>query len=423
MVSWSVETLFLALVVIGVLCALYVAVKAFQQSPRWGALFVLSPAAFYFLSLYAGWLIAGVVVMAAQFYYVKQPYNWKTWGRIYVYMVICWAGATSITARDGRLLPFMAAQAPSVEQAGAAVSTASESFLPVDGGRIWYRTSGSGSGIPVILVHGGPGAGSFSLKPLEALGEERLVVRYDQLGAGKSDRMTDGASMTVERFVGELDSLRATLGHERVHLLGHSWGAAVALEYALANRERVASLILSGPLVSAPVWIRNTRRLVATLPAEAQQAIASSEESGDYDSPDYQAAMREFADRYVSRRPIEVDLDSARRTFGVSSYHRMWGPSEFTVTGTLKRYDATRRLRGVSVPTLFTVGEHDEADTASVRAFSQRVPGARLAIIPDAAHTTMWDNPDELLRVVREFLRTVEAPVPEAAASAASPAP
>lgn len=66
-----------------------------------------------------------------------------------------------------------------------------ESMLPVTGGRIWYKVSGTGTGTPVILVHGGPGMGSFYMKSMEGLGDDRPVVRYDQLGAGKSDRMTD----------------------------------------------------------------------------------------------------------------------------------------------------------------------------------------------------------------------------------------
>ena len=54
-----------------------------------------------------------------------------------------------------------------------------ESHLPVPDGRIWYKVSGGGSGTPVILLHGGPGYSSFYLKPFEALGDDRPVVRYD----------------------------------------------------------------------------------------------------------------------------------------------------------------------------------------------------------------------------------------------------
>jgi alpha/beta hydrolase fold len=96
--------------------------------------------------------------------------------------------------------------------------TPGEAMLRVADGRIWYKITGTGRGTPVILLHGGPGYSSFYLKPFEALGDDRPVVRYDQLGGGKSDRITDTALFTIDHFVRELDSLRAHLGCQRVHL-------------------------------------------------------------------------------------------------------------------------------------------------------------------------------------------------------------
>lgn len=411
MVSWSLETLVLALYVITILCSIYIAVKAMQaRSFAWAPVFLLGPVVFWFLSGYVGALIAGLLVIAAQFWYVKQPYNWGTWGRIYVYVVLCWAGSTVVTSRERGWVPERWLGEPEVMQAAAPVPTATEALLDVDGGRIWYRRSGTGQGTPVVLVHGGPGFGSFYLKPLEALGDERPVIRYDQLGAGRSDRATDATLFTIERYVAELESLRAALGVERMHVVGHSWGSQLAFEYYRAHPERVASLTLASPSLSVPQWTRNARRLLATISEESQRVIAETEATADYDSPDYQRAVEEFYARYVWLRPVQADLDSSMAAFGQPSYAHMWGPSEFTVTGTLRSYDATRQLRRIAVPTLYAVGEVDEADTATVRRFASLTPGARFAVIPDAAHILTWDNPDETLRVVREFLRAVDVP-------------
>lgn len=426
LVSWSVETLLLALIVIGVLCALYVAVKAFQQSPKWGVLFALGPALFYGIMLYAGWLVAGLVVMATQLYFVRQPYNWKSWGRIYVYMVLCWAGGTWITGRESGWLPFRSTDAAAqVAQAGASRGpAATEDFLPMEGGRIWYRKVGTGTGLPVIVVHGGPGLGSFHLKAFEALGDERAVVRYDQLGAGRADRAVDTALFTMPRYARELDSLRAALGFEKVHLIGHSLGAMLAFEYYQANPQRVASLTLTSPILDTPAWVRATRELIKTLPDTLQQAIAASETSGDYDSPDYHTAAYDFSTRYIWRRPIEVELDSMKKSLGIDPYWHMWGPSDFTVTGTLRDVSVTRRLRRIAVPTLYTVGQYDALDSAMVRRYSTLTPGAQFALITDAAHTATWDNPEEIVRVVRRFLAGVETPAaPDSAARADSTPP
>jgi proline iminopeptidase len=90
----------------------------------------------------------------------------------------------------------------------------------------------------------------------------------------------------------------------------------------------------------------------------------------------------------------------------------MQGPSEFTITGTIKNYNGTGFLSQVKVPLLFTVGEFDEAHPPTIRKQASLAVGARFAIIPGAAHVTSWDNPAENTRVVREFLRSAEATPP-----------
>jgi proline iminopeptidase len=280
-----------------------------------------------------------------------------------------------------------------------------EAMLPVDGGRIWYRITGTGPGTPVILLHGGPGYSSYYLKPFEELGDDRPVVRYDQLGGGKSDRTADTTLFTIDHFVRELDSLRAHLGCGRVHLLGHSWGTILAVEYYRAHPEHVASLVLASAALDIPAWERNARRLVGTLPDSAQRAIRTREADGRFDAPDYQAALGDFYARYVWRHPVQADLDSLLATVNEGIYNYMQGPSEFTITGTLKSYDATSRLGSIKVPTLYTVGEFDEADPPTIRHFAELTPSAEVVVLAGAAHLTPWDAREENVRVVRAFLR------------------
>ena len=307
------------------------------------------------------------------------------------------AGAPSASVQSGGQPPGPAALPPG------------EAYLPVPDGRIWYKVSGPGAGTPVILLHGGPGYSSFYLKPFEALGDDRPVVRYDQLGGGKSDRITDTTLFAIAHFVRELDSLRAHLGYPKVHLLGHSWGTILAVEYYRAHREHVASLTLASAALDIPAWERNTRRLVGTLSDSAQRAIRTRERQGRFDAPDYQAALEEFYGRYVWRHPVQADLDSLMSTVNEGIYNYMQGPSEFTITGTLKRYDGTRLLKDVTVPTLYTVGEFDEADPRTIKRFAQMTPGAQVVVLPGAAHLTPWDARDESIRTVRAFLRAADS--------------
>src|SRR5207249_8033374 len=95
--------------------------------------------------------------------------------------------------------------------------------VEVEGGRVRYRILGEGERT-LVLLHGGPGGGSLYLRPLARLaGPDRRVVLYDQLGCGESDRPDDPSLWRADRFVGELETLRAHLGLEAFDLYGHSW--------------------------------------------------------------------------------------------------------------------------------------------------------------------------------------------------------
>jgi len=243
---------------------------------------------------------------------------------------------------------------------------------------------GNGPGTPLIVIHGGPGSTSYGLKPWAALGDERPVIRYDQLGSGKSDHPTDTTLFTVERYVQELQALRDSLGLAEVHLYGRSWGAMLVEAYMGTSPAGVRSVVLSSPLVTTAQWERDADSLLKTLPDSVQRVIARHEAAGT------------------------TDTDSAAKSHGDLEYQYMWGPSEFTATGTLKHFDATEWIRNLKVPTLFVTGEFDEATPASTEMFSKMVPGAEFQVIPNSGHSTENDNPDALLKVVREFLRRVE---------------
>ncbi len=166
--------------------------------------------------------------------------------------------------------------------------------------------------------------------------------------------------------------------------------------------------MLASPALDIPAWLENARALLATLPDSMQEAVRLREEEGNFEAPDYQAALNEFYGRYVWLRPDPADLDSLFATYSPAVYGYMWGPSEFTGIGTLRDYDATGFLPEVSVPVLYTVGEFDEADPETVRRFASLTPDARVVVIPDAAHTTGWDNPEADVAAVRGFLREVD---------------
>jgi proline iminopeptidase len=285
-----------------------------------------------------------------------------------------------------------------------------EDYVQVPGGRVWYRIVGSGSATPLLVLHGGPGATHHYLKPLAALADERPVIFYDQLGSGRSDRPSDTTLWRVERFVEELAAVRQALGLEEIHLLGHSWGTMLAVEYLLAHPQSgVRSLILASPSLDISRWLADADTLLRTLPDSSRAIIERHEAAGTTSDPAYQAAVTEYYRLYLARRlPWGPDTDSTFQLMGTEVYNYMWGPSEFTSTGTLRTYDATPRLGELRLPVLFTTGRYDEAMPGTVAFYQTLVPGARLTVLNESAHLTMQDEPERYVQIIREFLRDVE---------------
>ena len=118
---------------------------------------------------------------------------------------------------------------------GRADALPDDGFVDVPGGRIAFRVIGESEGIPVLIIHGGPGSRSCTYPSTFAgVAATRPVVMYDQLDSGHSDRMIDlKRDAVLSRFVAEVASIRAELGLREVHLVGQAWGVAVALEYLL----------------------------------------------------------------------------------------------------------------------------------------------------------------------------------------------
>jgi proline-specific peptidase len=284
-----------------------------------------------------------------------------------------------------------------------------EGYIDVDGGKVWYRIVGSGTATPLLTLHGGPGIPSAYLNPLEVLSDERPVIFYDQLGCGKSPAETDSTDWTLDNFVKRLGQVRAALGLDEVYLYGHSWGSMMAVEYLLTNPTGVKGVILAGPALNIKLWVADANELLGTLSEARQEIIKTNEEAGTFDAPEYQEAVQIFYEKYVAcHLPWSEDLVTAFSTMNTELYTYVCGPSEFSITGTLKDYDITGRLGEINVPALVVAGEYDIVSVSSAEYYASLIPDAEVAIVPDAAHISVQDNIDEESQYLREFFSKIE---------------
>ncbi len=274
------------------------------------------------------------------------------------------------------------------------------------GFQVWYRCVGDGDATPLLLLHGGPGAGHDYLEPLGELADTRRVVFYDQLGCGKSERPDDVGLWTLERFVREVDEVRAALGLESVHLLGQSWGGWLGIEYMLSQPAGVQRLVLASTSASMPQFAAETRRLREGLPADVQRVLNECEAVGDYQNAEYEEAVMAFYQKHVCRLPEWPDcvMRTVANLENNPVYETMNGPNEFTTIGNLKDWDRTDRLDEIQVPTLITVGRYDELTPACAETLRAGIPNSRLVVFEDSAHLAHVEEQARYLEVVRNFL-------------------
>lgn len=290
-----------------------------------------------------------------------------------------------------------------------------EGTLPFRGYKVWYRIVGAEDSdkLPLLCLHGGPGAAHDYLEPLEALADTgRRVIFYDQLGCGNSDHPPDPSLWTVDLFLDEIGAVRDALGLKRLHLLGHSWGGMLAIEYALTRPESLASLILASAPASVPQYIEGARGFVNALPTETQQRLIKHEEAGTTDDPEYQEAMNEFYRLHLCR--VEPWPECLMRTFEKFSqnpevYNTMWGPSEFYATGLLKDWDRSGRVGEITAPTLITSGRYDEVTPESVEPVHRAIQGSTWVLFEESSHMPHIEEAERYASTVADFLATIEA--------------
>jgi proline iminopeptidase len=286
---------------------------------------------------------------------------------------------------------------------------AREGYVEVEGGRVWYRIEGDSHATPLLTLHGGPGISHDYLRPLAELRDERPVVFYDQLGAGKSDRPQDPSFWTVERYVREVQQVRDALELSEVHILGQSWGTMLAVDYALSGGIGIRSLTLSNPSLSVTRWAQDADTLIQALPDHERAVIEKHRAAETYDDPEFQTALAVFYRRHLYRRDSwPRDLPPPGIGMNRDVYTAMWGPTDFVATGATRDYDRTPDLHRLTMPVLFLTGRYDTATPETTALYQGLVPGAELVVFEGSSHSPILEETEAFLSAVRVFLRRAE---------------
>jgi proline iminopeptidase len=276
------------------------------------------------------------------------------------------------------------------------------SFASYDGTEIAYRLLGDGP--PLVCLPGGPGRAAGYLGDLGGLDRSRRLVLLDPRGVGLSADPADPATFRVDRLTGDVESLRAHLGLDRMDLLAHSAGAVLATLYAAAHPQHLSRLILVTPGLAAAGVEGTEEQFRAALARRAAEpwypaALAALEKimAGDLSMEAFRTSRPFFYGRWDQAA-------QAHATAGVSERHQ--AAREGFFAGAAIDPPATRAaLAKLTAPVLLYAGDLDPMVTpAMVREAAPLFGDATVAVQPGAAHFPWVDDPAAFAAGVGPFL-------------------
>jgi len=306
-------------------------------------------------------------------------------------------------------------QSPAGISAGRVIPR-SEGYVDANGVLIYYEEIGRGE--PLIILHGGPGAShQYFLPYLLPLARRNTLIFIDERGSGRSQRIEDPSGYTVEAMVEDVESVRLALGFHSVSVLGHSYGGVLAQAYALKYQEHLTHLILCSTFHSTRRMNRVFADMKKKMSPELRERIDHFEKAGlfgqgkDYERNRYPAAYMVAAwgegyFPYLFQSHPDANYDPTNTTdISWDLYREMWGShGEFVIDGNLTSVEYADRLPSITVPTLITVGDHDECAPELAQEMHDMIRGSKLVILPHSGHMTFVDQPSRFLSAVDDFL-------------------
>ena len=286
-------------------------------------------------------------------------------------------------------------------------------YIDVPGGFVGLNVLGDNdSTIPILFLHGGPGGNYESFTPMaEMLAKDCKVYMYNQLGSDEKNDVGDESIWVPERYIETLDTVISEMKVEKLHLIGHSWGAMLAAEHVLRNpRSPVKSITMVSPYLSTEIWIKDAKSRLAELGEDYVRIVEEAEKDLHFGGKIYQDIIEEYNRNFQCR-----ELQKHKRQFrqyalkpktstGMKVYRHMWGPSEFTCIGVMKDIDITARLPQIKQRVLIICGVYDQVRKETAEYYRSLIPGSVRVSIPQASQTSFLENPDSFYDSLTAFL-------------------
>jgi proline iminopeptidase len=268
-----------------------------------------------------------------------------------------------------------------------------------DGVVLWTATGGSGS-IPVVLCHGGAGLWDYLQPVAESLSSVAHVHRWEQRGCGRSDRV---GPYSITRYIADLEFLRRHFGHERWMAVGHSWGAGLALRYALAYPERVCGVLYVSGTGVGQAWREAyhreaDRRLTAEQHErrdELKRRRRTAAEEREWRVLSYMSDVGD-PDRAI---PIAAGFADVPYAINFECNQALNEEEKRTVEA-----DLLASCRALDVPVRVVHGSRDPRPLSALEAMLAALPRAEFVLMDGVGHLPWLESPASFSRIAREFV-------------------
>ncbi len=321
------------------------------------------------------------------------------------------AAAIALSLAVTVLAPFSSGQTT------PAVYPQQEGYVDAHGVLIYFKALGSGS--PLVVVHGGPGAShDYFLPYLLPLARSHRLIFIDERGSGRSQRLEDSSLYTVEAMVEDVEDVRQALHLGRISLLGHSYGGVLAQAYALKYQQNLTHLVLNSTFPSTRQMNEVLAREKAQMPPARLKRLNELEQAGLFGKGELWEHGRYTAEYetlawgpgyfpflYGARPDSTYDPATGNAPTNWELYRAMWGShGEFVIDGNLSSVEYLDRLPAIKVSTLILVGDHDECDPSLSKEMHEKIANSRLVILPNSGHMNFVDQPEMWQKAVEGFL-------------------
>ena len=279
----------------------------------------------------------------------------------------------------------------------------SEGLLSVNGTDLFVKTIGVGE--PLIVLHGGPGLShDYFLPHMELLSEEMNLILFDQRGMGRSSIVLDSTSFSLDLLIEDIEALRQKLGFTAFHLMGHSWGGVLAMQYAVTYPGSLKSLILCNSMPATPefdeLMFENFTRIFERQNMADLEPYQQKIDEGSRDTKVFERFMQlHFRPSFYDTSDVnQLNINLSENYFETQELLQYLTPME-------ESHPLLPVLENLHIPVLIIRGEIEAIPLESDQKLEQTLPNAELVNIPQAGHFPFIEKPEEFARIVSGFIR------------------